>query len=68
MTEDVEIGPLIANIVTVLAAVLVLSLVGLVVIGLFHGDPNVRGTLTHITETVLGVFVGIAAGRLASPR
>jgi hypothetical protein len=68
MTEEIQIGPLIANIVTVLAAVLVLSLAGLVVIGLFHGDPNVRVTLTHIAETVLGVFVGIAAGRLASPR
>ena len=65
---DAEIAPLVGNIVTVLAVVLLLSLGGLVVVGLFHGDPAVRNTLTHVAETVLGVFVGIAAGRLAAPR
>jgi hypothetical protein len=30
------------------------------------GDAGVRAMLTHIAETVLGVFIGIAAGRLAS--
>lgn len=64
--DQVRIGPLISTIVTVLAAALVLSLAGLVVLGLAGGDPAVRETLTHVAETVLGVFVGIAAGRLTS--
>lgn len=44
-----------------------MSIAGLVAIGMLGdaGDPQVRGTLTHIVETVIGVFVGIAAGRLA---
>lgn len=29
-------------------------------------DPDVRGTLTHVIETVLGVFLGIAAGRVSA--
>ena len=63
--DDIPIGPLVSRIVTVLAGTLVLSLTGIVALGLFHGDPAVQETLTHIIETVLGVFVGIAAGRLA---
>jgi len=52
--------------VSVLSAVLVLSLGGLVLMGLADGDAGVRETLTHIIETVLGVFIGIAAGKLSS--
>ena len=65
--DEVPVGPLVATIVTVLAAALVLSLTGLVVLGVAGGDPGVRATLTHVVETVLGVFLGIAAGRLSSP-
>ena len=64
--DDVPIGRLVSTIVSVLAVALVLSLGGLVALGLFDGDAAVRETLTHIIETVLGVFIGIAAGRLSS--
>ena len=64
--DAIPIGPLVSRIVSVLALVLVLSLVGLVALGLFGGDATVRATLTHVAEIVLGVFVGIAAGRLGS--
>jgi hypothetical protein len=37
-----------------------------VVLGALDGDTGVTTTLTHVIETLLGVFVGIAAGRLAS--
>lgn len=66
MNQELELPGVIANIVRVLALVLVLSLAGLVALGLFGGDPSVRGTLTHVVETVVGVFIGIAAARLAS--
>ena len=65
MSDDIPVGPLVSRIVSVLALVLVLSLVGLVALGIFDGDPSVRETLTHVSEIVLGVFVGIAAGHLA---
>jgi hypothetical protein len=65
MTDDVPVGRLISMIVAVLAAALLLSLGGLVVLGVTGGDAGISTTLTHIIETVLGVFVGIAAGRLA---
>jgi hypothetical protein len=64
--DEVPIGPLVSRIVSVLAAVLVLSLLGLVALGLLGGDEAVRDTLTHVAEVVLGVFVGIAAGKLAN--
>ncbi len=64
--DEVPVGPLVSTIVTVLAAALVLSLAGLVVLGVTGGEPTVGATLTHVVETVLGVFLGIAAGRLAS--
>jgi hypothetical protein len=64
--EEVPVGRLVATIVTVLAAALLLSLAGLVVLGLTGGDPGVRLTLTHVVEVLLGVFVGIAAGKLAA--
>ena len=68
MTGDqVPVGRMVATIVTVLAITLLVAVAGLVVLGVFGGDADVRATLTHIIETVLGVFVGIAAGRLASP-
>lgn len=65
MTDEVPVGRLVSIVVSVLAAVLVLSLGGLVLMGLADGDAGVRETLTHIIETVLGVFVGIAAGKLS---
>lgn len=66
MSDDVPVGRLVSIIVTVLAAALLISLGGLVVLGAVGGDAGISTTLTHIIETVLGVFVGIAAGRLAS--
>ena len=67
MSEDeVPIGRLISVIVTVLGAALLLSLAGLVALALLGGDPAVGATLTHVIETIIGVFIGIAAGRLAS--
>ncbi len=66
MSEDVPVGRLVSVIVAVLAAALLISLAGLVVLGATGGDAAIGTTLTHIIETVLGVFVGIAAGRLAS--
>jgi hypothetical protein len=66
MSEDVPVGRLVSAIVAVLAAALLLSLGGLVVLGVVGGDASISTTLTHIIETVLGVFVGIAAGRLAA--
>jgi hypothetical protein len=66
MNDELPIGRLISTIVSVLAVALLLSLGGLVVLAVLGGDPGVRATLTHIIETVLGVFIGIAAGRLAS--
>lgn len=65
MKDDATVGPLISRIVTVLAVSLLLSLAGLVALGLFGGDPAVSTTLTHFIETLTGVFVGIAAARLA---
>ena len=64
--DQVPVGRLISTIVSVLAGALLLSLAGLVLLGITSGDTAVRDTLTHVAETVLGVFVGIAAGRLAS--
>jgi len=66
-SDPIPLGPLITVIVRVLALVLLVSITGLVAIGLVGdgGDPQVGATLTHIVETVIGVFVGIAAGRLA---
>jgi len=63
--DDVPVGRLLSIIVTVLAASLVLSLAGLVVLGVTGADSAAGATLTHIIETIMGVFVGIAAGRLA---
>jgi hypothetical protein len=60
-----ELAPVLARIVSVLAWALVLSLAGLIVLGVFGGDPSVRLTLTHIIETLVGVFIGIAAARLS---
>ncbi len=66
MNEDIPVGRLVSIIVAVLAATLLLALGGLVLLGATGGNPQVGVTLTHIIETVLGVFVGIAAGTLAS--
>jgi len=68
MSEEIPVGQLVSIIVSVLAAALLVAIGGLVVLGVFGGDPGVATTLTHIIETVLGVFIGIAAGRLASER
>ena len=66
MSEEMPIGRLISIIVSVLAAVLLLALAGLVLLAAIGADAGASTTLTHIIETVLGVFIGIAAGRLAS--
>ena len=64
--DEVPIGRLVSVIVSVLAVTLVLALVGLVLLGAVHGDPAIQDTLTHVIETVMGVFIGIAAGKLSS--
>ena len=66
MSEDVPIGRLVSIIVSVLAAALLLARGGRVVVGVTGPDNAVSLTLTHVIETILGVFVGIAAGSLAS--
>lgn len=63
--DDIPVGRLLSIIVAVLALALILSLAGLVALGLTGADNAAGTTLTHIIETVMGVFVGIAAGRLA---
>ena len=65
MTGANDPGPVISRIVSVLAISLVVSITGLIAIGLAGGDPSVRVTLTHVIETLLGVFIGVAAARLA---
>ncbi|HNM78350.1 MAG TPA: hypothetical protein PKI89_08300 [Tepidiformaceae bacterium] len=66
MSEEVPVGRLVSIIVSVLAAALLISLGGLVVVGAAGHDGGIALTLTHVIETILGVFVGIAAGTLAS--
>lgn len=66
MSDEVPIGRLVSIIVSVLAAALLLALAGLVFVGFAGQDAAVALTLTHVIETILGVFVGIAAGSLAS--
>ena len=66
MSEEVPVGRLISIIVSVLAAALLVSLAGLVLLGAVGAEASVSLTLTHVIETILGVFIGIAAGRLAS--
>ncbi|MEO8541134.1 MAG: hypothetical protein ABI577_15435 [bacterium] len=66
MSEEIPIGRLVSIIVAVLAATLLLSLAGLVLLGIMGASPDSATTLTHVIETVLGVFVGIAAGTLAN--
>lgn len=66
MSEEVPVGRLVSIIVSVLAIALLVALSGLVLIGAAGGDAQVVTTLTHVIETLLGVFIGIAAGRLAS--
>lgn len=66
MSDDIPVGRLVSVIVSVLAAALLLSLGGLVLLGVAGGDAAISTTLTHIIEVVMGVFVGIAAGRLAA--
>ena len=63
---QIAVGRNIVNVISVLALVLLVSLIGLIALGAVDGDAGVRGTLTHVLETVLGVFVGLAAGRLTS--
>jgi len=66
MNEEVPVGRLVSIIVSVLSVALLVALSGLVVLGLAGGDQAVRTTLTHVIETLIGVFIGIAAARLAS--
>ena len=63
--DEIPVGPIVARVVSVLAAAFLLSLAGLVVLALAGGDPAVRATLTHVLGVVLGLFLGIAAGHLA---
>lgn len=65
MSDDVPVGRLISVIVSVLAMSLLVSLGGLVLLGALGAGEGVRTTLAHIIETILGVFIGIAAGKLA---
>ena len=65
MTEEIPIGRLLSIIVAVLAAALLASLAGLVILGVAGGDPAASTTLTHVVETIIGVFIGIAAAKLA---
>lgn len=58
------VGPIVARIVSVLAVAFLLSLAGIILLGLTGGDADVRATLTQVLEVVLGLFLGIAAGRL----
>jgi hypothetical protein len=58
---------LVSIIVSVLAVALLVALSGLVVLGVAGGDQAALTTLTHVIETLIGVFIGIAAARLASP-
>ncbi|MEP7214668.1 MAG: hypothetical protein ABI782_00355 [Anaerolineaceae bacterium] len=64
--DEVPVGRLVSIIVSVLGATLLLSLGGLVALALSGADPAAGATLTHVIETVIGVFIGIAAGRLSS--
>jgi len=64
--DEIPVGRLVTAIIGVLGFALIVALSGLVWLGAAHGDPAVRETLTHLIETVIGVFIGIAAGRLAS--
>ena len=66
MSDEVPVGRLVSIIVSVLSVALLVALSGLVLIGLAGGDQAVGTTLTHVIETLLGVFIGIAAARLAS--
>lgn len=66
MSEEIPVGRLVSIIVSVLAAALLVSLSGLVVLAAVGGEPGASTTLTHVIETLIGVFIGIAAGRLAS--
>lgn len=66
MSDEVPVGRLISVIVSVLSVALLVALSGLVVLGVAGGDQAVRTTLTHVIETLIGVFIGIAAARLAS--
>jgi hypothetical protein len=65
MTDDVPVGRLLSIIVSVLAATLLIAVGGLILLGAAGGDPAVATTLTHVIETVIGVFIGIAAAKLA---
>jgi hypothetical protein len=64
--HDTELGPVLERIVAVLAYALLLALAGLIVLGVAGGDAGVRMTLTHVIETLVGVFIGIAAARLSA--
>ncbi|MBK7127701.1 MAG: hypothetical protein IPH65_17580 [Dehalococcoidia bacterium] len=67
MSEEVPVGRLVSIIVSVLAAGLLLSLAGLVVLRGAGGEMRRwRRPLTQSSKRCSGVFVGVAAGRLAS--
>lgn len=65
MNDEIPIGRLLSLIVAVLAVALLTSLGGIVLLGATGGDPAASRTLTHVVETIIGVFIGIAAAKLA---
>lgn len=65
--EAAALAAALERIVSVLAYTLLIAVGGLIVIGVVGGDAGVRMTLTHVIETLVGVFIGIAVARL-SPR
>ncbi len=65
MSDEIPVGRLLSLIVGVLAIALLASLAGLVILGSFGGDPVASRTLTHVIETIIGVFIGIAAAKLS---
>ena len=65
MSEEVPVGRLLSLIVGVLAFALLVSLAGLVTLGAIGGDPAASQTLTHVIETIVGVFIGIAVAKLS---
>lgn len=68
MNGGEPLAPTVQRIISVLSLALLVSIAGLILIGVAGGDAGVRATLTHVTETLIGVFIGLAAARLAADR
>lgn len=63
--SETESAYVVGRIVSVLAFTLLFSVAGLIILGILGGDPGVRMTLTHVIETLIGLFAGLAMARLA---